>query len=136
MFGLQRSEQTGTRSRETGSTVELGATTGPPRQSLSQDVPLPEQGAQTTRHTARAPRCPWGHDAVHLKRGQERVSKNVSKNIISSVSCMYDRVSYRSPSRLIHPHSPSVGHICGPGEHTPHWHKRTVWWSRGWGPLG
>lgn len=62
-------EQTWTCSGETGSTVELSSTTGPSRQSLPQYVPLPEQGAQTTGNTARTPRCPWGHDAVHWRRG-------------------------------------------------------------------
>lgn len=65
LFDIRFREQTWTRSRETGSTVKLSSTTGPSGQSFPQDVPLPEQGAQTTGHTAHAPRCPRGDDAVH-----------------------------------------------------------------------
>lgn len=41
--------------------------------------------------------------------------------------------TYCSPARPSRPRSPSGGHSGGSGEHTPHWHRRTVWRSRGWG---
>lgn len=68
LFDVGVTEPTWTRSRETGPAVELGSATGPSRQSLPQDVPLPKQGAQTTGHAAGAPGCPRRHDAVHWRR--------------------------------------------------------------------
>lgn len=43
-------------------------------------------------------------------------------------------ITYHSLSHLTHPCSPSAGHICGPGEHTPHSHRGIAWENMDWAP--
>lgn len=74
-------------------------------------------------------------DMMQSTRGEG--SKNYKDFLVWSYYHFRDEhTSYRSLSHPTHLHSPSSGHTCGPGEHTPRCYRRTAWGSRGWAPGG